>query len=122
MTIAFVLSILTSLWYILEVVLAIGFIIFVHELGHFLVAKWSGVRCPTFSFGFGKRLFGYLPRKPWRPDDENAKKAVEEALSSVDGVTTVEVDLGAGSARVDGGSLDALIAAVAEEGYTATPA
>jgi regulator of sigma E protease len=32
--------------------------IFVHELGHFLAAKWMGVRVLTFSFGFGKRLFG----------------------------------------------------------------
>jgi regulator of sigma E protease len=32
--------------------------IFVHELGHFLAAKAFGVRVLTFSFGFGKRLFG----------------------------------------------------------------
>lgn len=52
----------------------------------------------------------------------HCKKAVEEALSSVDGVTSVDVDLDAGRAKVEGGNLDALLAAVAEEGYTATPA
>ena len=52
----------------------------------------------------------------------HCKKAVEEALSSVDGVTHVDVDLDAGTAKVEGGSLDAMIAAVSEEGYTASPA
>ncbi len=52
----------------------------------------------------------------------HCKKAVEDALSSVDGVSQVEVDLDAGRATVEGGSLDAMIAAVAEEGYTASPA
>lgn len=52
----------------------------------------------------------------------HCKKAVEEALASVDGVTKVEVDLDAGRASVEGGSLDAMIAAVTEEGYAATPA
>lgn len=40
------------------VVVSLGLMIFIHELGHFLAAKWSGVRVLTFSFGFGKRLFG----------------------------------------------------------------
>ena len=39
-------------------VLGIGLVIFVHELGHFLVAKRCGVRCEIFSLGFGPRLFG----------------------------------------------------------------
>lgn len=52
----------------------------------------------------------------------HCKKAVENALTSVDGVTKVEVDLDTGSASVEGGSLDAMIAAVAEEGYTASAA
>lgn len=34
-------------------VLGIGFVIFIHELGHFLFAKWAGVRVDTFSIGFG---------------------------------------------------------------------
>lgn len=39
-------------------ILVLGILIFVHELGHFLVAKWSGVTVLRFSFGFGPRLFG----------------------------------------------------------------
>src|SRR6185369_11314836 len=37
----------------------LGILIFVHELGHFLVAKFFGVRVETFSLGFGKRLINY---------------------------------------------------------------
>ena len=37
----------------LKVVLGLGFIIFLHELGHFLAAKWCDVHVKTFSIGFG---------------------------------------------------------------------
>ncbi len=33
-----------------------GFVIFIHELGHFLFAKWAGVKVEVFSIGFGPRL------------------------------------------------------------------
>ncbi len=37
---------------IFQVAIGLGFIIFVHELGHFAVAKWCGVRCDKFMIGF----------------------------------------------------------------------
>ncbi len=37
----------------------IGILVFIHEMGHFLVAKWRGVRVEKFSLGFGKKLFGF---------------------------------------------------------------
>ncbi|MBN9119572.1 MAG: RIP metalloprotease RseP [Planctomycetes bacterium] len=37
----------------LKVVVGLGFIIFIHELGHFLAAKWCDVHVRTFSIGFG---------------------------------------------------------------------
>ncbi|MFO7900238.1 MAG: RIP metalloprotease RseP [Planctomycetota bacterium] len=40
------------------VVLGFGFLIFVHELGHFIAAKLMGIRVIRFAFGFGPRLFG----------------------------------------------------------------
>jgi regulator of sigma E protease len=40
-------------------VLVLGLLIFFHEAGHFLVAKLFRVRVLVFSFGFGKRLFGF---------------------------------------------------------------
>lgn len=44
---------------VLPFVILLGLLIFVHELGHFLVAVWCGVRVETFSLGFGKKIFKY---------------------------------------------------------------
>jgi regulator of sigma E protease len=41
------------------VVFAFGLVIFVHEFGHFIVAKKSGVKVEQFSFGFGREIFGF---------------------------------------------------------------
>ncbi|HKB81002.1 MAG TPA: RIP metalloprotease RseP [Thermoanaerobaculia bacterium] len=49
-------NILTNL---VAFVLVLGFLIFAHEAGHFFAAKSFGVRVLVFSFGFGKRLFGF---------------------------------------------------------------
>src|SRR5262245_9590789 len=43
---------------ILQVIIVFGLIVFVHELGHFLAAKWAGVGVERFSLGFGPRVFG----------------------------------------------------------------
>ncbi len=37
-------------------------LVFVHELGHFLVARWNKVRVEVFSIGFGRELFGWNDR------------------------------------------------------------
>jgi regulator of sigma E protease len=37
-------------------------VVFFHELGHFLVARWCGVRILTFSIGFGRELCGFYDR------------------------------------------------------------
>ncbi|MFO0838052.1 MAG: site-2 protease family protein [Phycisphaerae bacterium] len=42
-----------------KVVIGFSVIIFVHELGHLLAAKWVGVRVDRFSVGFGYRLMGF---------------------------------------------------------------
>jgi regulator of sigma E protease len=41
-------------------------VVFFHELGHFLVARWAGVRVLTFSLGFGPELFGFNDRQGTR--------------------------------------------------------
>lgn len=43
---------------IIEFAIVLGIMVLVHELGHFAVAKWCGVRVETFSIGFGPRIFG----------------------------------------------------------------
>ncbi len=47
-----------AFWNGLKVIVGIGFIIFLHELGHFGVAKWCDVHVETFSIGFGPALPG----------------------------------------------------------------
>jgi regulator of sigma E protease len=42
---------------LLPFLFVLGVLVFVHELGHFLVARWHGVRVLTFSLGFGPKLF-----------------------------------------------------------------
>jgi regulator of sigma E protease len=44
---------------IISFIVILGVLIFVHELGHFLVAKGAGVGVLKFSLGFGRRLFGF---------------------------------------------------------------
>ena len=49
-----------NIYWILQIVLGLfglSVLVFVHELGHFLAAKFCGVRVLTFSIGFGKKLF-----------------------------------------------------------------
>src|SRR4051812_27410926 len=42
--------------FIIPLVVLLGVLIFVHELGHFSVAKFFGVRVETFSLGFGRKI------------------------------------------------------------------
>jgi regulator of sigma E protease len=45
--------------YIIYFAITIGILVFIHELGHFLAAKMTGMRADVFAIGFGKRLFGF---------------------------------------------------------------
>jgi regulator of sigma E protease len=45
--------------YVVSAVVALGALIFIHELGHFLVAKAMGVGVERFSLGFGPRIFSF---------------------------------------------------------------
>ena len=50
---------LSSILYIALALFALGFSIFIHELGHFIAAKKRGLVADRFSIGFGPRLFGW---------------------------------------------------------------
>lgn len=41
--------------------LLIGPLVFIHELGHFLAARYFGVKCTEFALGFGPRIFSWKP-------------------------------------------------------------
>ncbi|MFN2149599.1 MAG: site-2 protease family protein [Anaerolineales bacterium] len=47
------------LWPILLFIFGLGLVIFIHELGHFMVAKFVGIRVEQFALGFGLRVFGF---------------------------------------------------------------
>jgi regulator of sigma E protease len=47
---------------ILSFVLTLTVVVFVHEFGHFIVARRNGVKCLAFSIGFGPELFGYTDK------------------------------------------------------------
>jgi regulator of sigma E protease len=44
----------------LSFLFVLGVLVFVHELGHFLVARWHGVRVITFSLGFGPKILKFV--------------------------------------------------------------
>ena len=51
---------------LLTVVIGFGLIIMIHELGHFLAARWAGIRVLTFAIGFGPPLLSYRRGMGWR--------------------------------------------------------
>jgi regulator of sigma E protease len=48
--------------YIVPFLFVLTIVVFFHELGHFLVARWAGVKVLTFSLGFGPELVGFNDR------------------------------------------------------------
>lgn len=52
-------AIFGGIWPYVVMLLGFSLIVFVHELGHFAVAKWAGVRVERFAVGFGRELLGF---------------------------------------------------------------
>jgi len=48
---------------IVSFLLALGILVFIHEYGHYSVARFYGVRVIRFSVGFGKPIFRWINRK-----------------------------------------------------------
>ncbi len=58
---------LEGVWlYVLLFLLVITVLVFVHEMGHYSVARWNGVRVEVFSIGFGPEIFGWTDRHDTR--------------------------------------------------------
>lgn len=85
----------TLLFYAIAFLLVLTPVVFFHELGHFLVARWCGVKVKDFSIGFGREIFGFYDRHgtrwrfAWIPlggyvrfldDDNSASVPSREAL------------------------------------------
>ncbi len=86
---------LTMLFSIVLVVLLFGFTIFIHELGHFLVARWCGMTVDAFAIGMGPAIWkrtingveyklclfpigGYVALPQMGPSEETGKTAEED--------------------------------------------
>ena len=87
----------SSLWgavsFIAPFLVVMTIIVFFHELGHFLVARWFGVQVASFSIGFGREILGWTDRHGtrwkigWLPlggyvkfiDDEDAASVTTDA-------------------------------------------
>ena len=54
------------LFTILTFLAVIGPLIFIHELGHYFVGRWFGVKADTFSIGFGREIFGWTDKRGTR--------------------------------------------------------
>jgi len=50
----------SSIIYIFFAILALSFLIFIHELGHYYVARRTGMRVETFAIGFGRPIFSWV--------------------------------------------------------------
>ena len=83
----------STLGYLLPFLAVLTVVVFVHELGHFLAARWCGVHVTAFSIGFGPEIAGFTDRKgtrwklAWIPlggyvkflGDENAASTPDQA-------------------------------------------
>src|SRR6185295_10261626 len=52
----------TFAFHALAFLFVLTIIVFVHEFGHFIVARWNGVKVQSFAIGFGKEIFGINDR------------------------------------------------------------
>jgi len=52
----------TGFYLIVPFLFVLTVVVFFHELGHFLVARWCGIRVLVFSIGFGRELLGFTDR------------------------------------------------------------
>src|SRR6516162_9683054 len=49
-------------WFLLAAIPVFGICVLVHEFGHFITAKWAGIRVEEFGIGFPPRLVGFRKR------------------------------------------------------------
>lgn len=53
-------------WYVVPFIFVMSMIVFFHELGHYLVGRWCGVKIDAFSMGFGPELYSRVNKKGTR--------------------------------------------------------
>jgi len=86
----------TMLGYLLPFLFVLTVVVFVHELGHFLVARWCGVGIKAFSIGFGPEIVGFTDRHDtrwkisWIPLGGYVKFIDDENVASAGGRRTLD--------------------------------
>ncbi len=53
-------------WTIISFLVVLGVVVFIHEFGHYIVARWCGIHSEVFSIGFGKEIWGWNDRRGTR--------------------------------------------------------
>jgi regulator of sigma E protease len=53
-------------WYVIPFIVVLSVVVFFHELGHYLVGRWCGVKIERFSLGFGPELFAWVDKRGTR--------------------------------------------------------
>lgn len=53
---------INAVYYVVPFIVLLGVLVFVHEFGHYLMAKMTGVKVAEFSIGFGKKLAGFTDK------------------------------------------------------------
>ncbi|MFM1851491.1 MAG: Regulator of sigma-E protease RseP [Verrucomicrobiota bacterium] len=90
-------DLLSNAWAIVLVVLFFGGSIFVHELGHFLAARWCGLHVERFSIGFGPAICswrgkdGVEYRLSWLPIGGYVTLPQLAAMSEIEGESSIDV-------------------------------
>ena len=84
--------------YMVPFILVLSLLVFVHEMGHYLVGRWCGIRSTAFSVGFGPELVGFTDKRGTRwkisaiplggyvkffGDDDVASKPDSEGLANL---------------------------------------
>lgn len=60
-------ELIEGIWFnVILFLILITVLVFVHEMGHYLVARWNGIRVEVFSIGFGPEVFGWNDRHQTR--------------------------------------------------------
>jgi regulator of sigma E protease len=98
MSLDFLSNLFGNIWSGVLVVLFFGASIFVHELGHFLAARWRGVKVERFSIGFGPPILSWVGkdgveyRLAWIPLGGYVLLPQLADLGPVEGPSKVDVD------------------------------
>jgi regulator of sigma E protease len=83
-------SLISQIWSVALLCFGFGFVIFFHELGHFLAAKYVGIRVEQFAVGFGQALLSWRKGMGWQMGSSGAKYE-EMMLAEKQGIQGTDV-------------------------------